>query len=283
MKTLNFILCALLTLTACEGFVNPDVPDHYPEAAELMPITEDLPIEWTGNDPSDVYPGSPTPTEPWGGQPLEAVPSNAEASNGLIPGEGFPANWANHLHGRGNRWLRYLAGFFNHTTDDFVYPTTQNRVTTFLPSSGSDVDGNWGMVGTTDQIMEADTLPATLFFPLRRSVPAGARLLTLSAWVDPAVARVDPNQRMILSLHKRTVNSLTGAVTSSTLIDGNDNGTDARQRIVIPLSSLSASDQVMPSVPEEELWIAVGAGSSTTGDAVIQVQINYTDPGPRNF
>lgn len=278
MKHVHILIAALLTLSACDGFVNPEIPADYPEAAEIlesgaldnMPLAEDLPIEWAGA--TNNYPAG---SDPWQGTPIERVPTGPEASAGYTPDLEPPAQWFNHLWGRGNRYLRYLAGFFDRVNDEFTYPVTKNRILYFSPIGGHDFTGEW--VALSDLSAESNGANAILTFPLRPMVPEGAIIRSVAAWVQPASVRPSVGDRTELILFRRTVNNANGSITTADIVSNTDNGTTNLQEI-----SMQGLSHVVTS--NEELAVVYESGATgASGDLIRQLRVVFEDPGPRNF
>jgi hypothetical protein len=230
-------------------------------------------------------------------------PGVTRRATGFVAGKKAPAKWFNYLHNAAGKWFAYLnnlhaeADFLNqaytwsakHTfsaatdvagaltltgpSNDLAYATPRSRTALLNLTGGAHYTGTWNF-GTSK--WQGSTNSSTLAFSL--SLPGGATITRVRAGVQQGAT---PASGCSIALLEITPNK--GAVPAASTRDtlGGDAATAAGfARLEITPSPIPSTNNILRW---HELVFQTSNVATTTPDELHWLEIQFTDPGPRNY
>jgi hypothetical protein len=220
----------------------------------------------------------------WGGDSTKVDPGATRRAEGAEP-DVFPAEWLNyHLNALGLH-NAYVHGVFEET--ESIPAATKTLVisaASFTPDrvSGSD---NWRSTGQSGLISNATNAPNWILFSTNTALPPGSIITRVRAIVTPGAVRATEADRMFIEIRRMDFAFDAGppteagtAVFAPSGATGRDDGTTATQTISTGAVSITLDDQ-----GTEDHEVRIYNGSTAGNDAVLAVEIQYTNPGPRSL
>lgn len=244
------------------------------------------------NGPTGI-PGTVTKVEPTAGQKAE----------GWIPKNKLAAQWLNWWKNLVYQWLAYVNGWFD-GADELVYPVVKTRTVvvnwaSFIQMyadstpgqvSGADATPPWSEVYTgsaPDQYigLQSQTDFAKLMLNLNEFVPSGATVTRIRALWDPGAARAGAGDRMRFKVYDNLYNFTAvsvGGAGSGPLYETTDDGTANLQVRTSGVIAQAVNKNAVAG-GGEVLMVVAGNDAGTNKDLFYAVEIEFTDPGPRNY
>jgi hypothetical protein len=216
----------------------------------------------------------------WSGDAVRVDPGASRRAEGFEP-DLLPAEWINHVLGVHGDHLGYIHDVLEGTDTTPAATRTlclsathlQPSVVTSLNWTEGPSAGAW--------LSAASTTNHWVSLHLNSVLPQGAIVTRVRAIVLPGAARATQADRMFLEIDR--IDYDFGASTDSRTIvfSGTpswDDGTATQQTISTGTISVTLDDKAT-----EAHRLQVYSGATAAQDEVIGVEIQYTDPGPRNF
>ena len=222
----------------------------------------------------------------WGGDATKVDPGATRRAEGIEP-DVFPAEWLNyHLNALGLH-NAYLHGLFEET--ESIPAATKTLVlaaASFQPdrTGGNDTwrDGGGGLLSN------GTNAPNWIARSTNTLLPPGSIITRVRAIVTPGVVRATVVDRMFIQVLRKdfafdagpppTASSTAVWAPSGSDPTGRDDGTTDTQTISTGTISITLDDQ-----GTEDHEIQIYNGSTAGDDAVIAVEIQYTNPGARSL
>lgn len=165
--------------------------------------------------------------------------------------------------------------------DEWTYPAPKARTIVFVGaevfSAGADGTAGWRLSGS---ILVSRVDDAQLYFPLR--LPHGATLTRVRAMVKPGAARSGGPPSMLVTMSVRDFSvdfGAPGAGSSNILATDSDDGTTNWQLLDSGVLAVSIASQTGYGVQIQ----GGDDGGVHVDDTLNAIEIQFTDPGPRNF
>lgn len=223
-------------------------------------------------------------------------PPAGKYAAGFNPGEKPAAPWINYLFGGLTDWVKYLRGFVDSASDEYVYPAAKTRTLVLSPTGATFGVAPFGTSGNpgwkqrnvgTDQETAAQAIysGSELIWDLHRVLPTGAVLTQVDAMVTPGEAEVE-NQRMQILVFE-------ASPSFSLPLEGNQVGSeefafDTINTTSLHVFSLTGISYTIAGNKSQSLRVRARVDPAnshvfSTPDICHAVRLTFTDPGPRNF
>jgi hypothetical protein len=183
-------------------------------------------------------------------------------------------------------WIQKLVNRSKYLKE-LLEPTTPVARTVYVnPLFGSTptkVANDWSaVVSGGSAYLQTESDAAYVVIDIGALLPSGATLTAVRALVKPGAARVSPNG-MTLRAYRATHDFVTPAASTSTGLGGGSDEDDGTANVQI-LSQTGLSEVVDKTLARSwNLLIVGGNNSGTNKDRVYAVELQFTDPGPRNY
>lgn len=218
----------------------------------------------------------PAGGDAWSGQPTKVEPSAGEKADGFVPDTFPPAEWFNSLFNNTFEYLQYFDDFFT-TSDEIVYPTAKTRTIQVTAGCGTADGGSWNNASD----WQATAASQFITFDLKPLLPSGATIISIYMIVNPTSAATR-NFHLYWWPHDF------GA--SPTPVSPTISGTAATSSAGVQRIGLTSGSPLSPSgtvgsapLDFDNYAISAQFESAASSDRVYALQIEFFDPGPRNF
>jgi hypothetical protein len=229
------------------------------------------------------------PGKPWDGLPTRGEPAAGRQASGFLPGERTPAPEINHLLGVTADHLEWLHNVTSTAVGggeavDLVYETPPTRTVHFHPSRGLPTTSSiaWGFDQTSvRRELESRLDKGFVNFDLEEAVPSGATITRVRALVDPGAARAVAGDRVTMTLIQFTPDFTppVSVPTTNSQFSVTDDGSTNLQLVTSGVFAMLVDKSTTYSV----LQIRSGSDGGTNRDKLYSLEVQFTDPGPRNF
>lgn len=162
-------------------------------------------------------------------------------------------------------------------TGEVGYSNTRSRTVRFAALDASTLypGSSWtGSPANSAGFLQAGALGSRLQFNLRRRLPIGAVITSITARVNMAVSRATSTDRPSLQVWQATGDGTASQIGSTTFCPSSSTGW---QTITISGLSTTVSNQ------NQIIADVLSGGTSTVSDQVGWVEVTFDDPGPRNY
>lgn len=227
----------------------------------------------------------------WGGASNKIDPGSGRKAEGFEPGM-LPAEWLNWVVNLFGSWLYWIAARLGGLdgSGEWNYETARSRImlipiNDYAAQTSTTADFTPGITGVQSQAVAIHTNSGRVSFPLNAYLRDGMVITSILAAVKPGAARTGGNV-MVCDLEYTTpdfdvVTNNPVDPTAITLSGASQANSTAVQ--LIGGVSLSHAVQVRGTAARE-YWFTVKGGNDagTNPDKIYAIQVQVTDPGPRN-